>query len=227
MHIIVDINFKTNVYMKNSKLQLDPVVEEMLKQAVENDGKAMQEMVQEMVDHPERMPRFMDLKVDWAFKYVLGHKPVLMKLINDVLPVQVSEIEDLPNELPVTGPKEKRSSFDVLCKERGTGKQFLAEMQLLPTMDMDDRLMFYGSSLIHKQIERGSESYHLSPAYVLCIANYFRSHTKDTPLDKFKSFTGTFSRTGCSSLSLNYHGCRRFGTPSKQIWRDGVIFSEI
>lgn len=45
--------------------------------------------------------------------------------------------------------------------------------------------MFYGSSLIHQQIERGSERYDLNPVYVLCVANYFRNHTQDTPLDKF------------------------------------------
>lgn len=50
--------------------------------------------------------------------------------------------------------KEKRSVFDVICTNEKTGERFLCEMQRHADTDMDDRLLFYGSSLIQKQIER-------------------------------------------------------------------------
>lgn len=91
--------------------------------------------------------------------------------------VQVSDIEYLSNEIPVVSEKEKRATFDVICTERETGKKFLLEMQSHPDTDMNDRLLYYGCSLVHRQIERGDNTYALKPVYVLCIANYTRKHT--------------------------------------------------
>lgn len=153
-------------------LTLDPVVEQLLK----NYQQERSNQVQEYLNHPEKLPVFMDLRVDYAFKFILGHKPILLKLLNDVLPVEVSDIEYLPNEIPVVGPKEKRAVFDVICTDRNTNERFITEMQCVPDLDMDDRLLYYGSSLIHSQIERGMDSYRLKPVYVLCVANYERHH---------------------------------------------------
>ena len=141
--------------------------------------------VKPYLDHPERMTTFMDFKVDFAFKYILGHKRILLKLINDILPVKVSDIEYLSNEIPVISEKEKRATFDVICTARDTGEKILAEMQCLPDSDMDDRLLFYGCSLIHRQIERGDKAYLLKPVYVLCIADYLRPHSPEVPSDRF------------------------------------------
>ena len=156
---------------KQPNLMLDPQMEGQLSQF-----EISPEKVQPYLDHPERMSTFMDFKVDYAFKYILGHKRILLKLVNDILPVQVEDIEYLSNEIPVISEKEKRATFDVICTARGSGEKFLAEMQCLPDLDMADRLLYYGCSLIHRQIERGDESYLLKPVYVLCIANYKRKH---------------------------------------------------
>ena len=128
-------------------------------------------------------PVFLDPTVDWAFKYIFSHEEVLRKLLNDLLPVQVGAIEYLPNEIPVLSEKDKRSIFDVVCTNRQTGKRFIVEMQSNNDMDMDDRLFFYGASLIHRQIERGNPDYTLAPVYVVCLANYARKHV-DAPEDK-------------------------------------------
>lgn len=162
-------------------LTLDPVIEKQL-QSYETE---LSSKIQDYLDHPEKLPKFMDFRVDYAFKYILGHKPVLLKLLNDVLPVEVSDIEYLPNEIPVVSPKEKRAAFDVICKERHSGERFITEMQCLPDTDMDDRLLFYGSSLIHRQVERGSKTYMLKPVYVLCVADYERSHAASVGADQF------------------------------------------
>ena len=163
------------------QLTLDPVIEKQL-QSYETE---LSTRIQDYLDHPEKLPKFMDFRVDYAFKYILGHKPVLLKLLNDVLPVEVADIEYLPNEIPVVSPKEKRAAFDVICKERHTGERFITEMQCLPDTDMDDRLLFYGSSLIHRQVERGSKTYMLKPVYVLCVADYERPHAASVEAGQF------------------------------------------
>ena len=164
-----------------TNLTLDPVIEKML-----NDYHPEQsEKVQEYLDHPEKLPLFMDLKVDYAFKYILGHKPILLKLLNDTLPVKITDIEYLPNAIPVVSPKEKMALFDVVCTAKHTGEKFIVEMQCMPDMDMDNRLLFYGCSLIHSQVKRGDESYILQPVYVMCIANYERSHDHTEKTDQF------------------------------------------
>ena len=163
------------------KLMLDPQVEGQLREQFDEQP----DKVQSYIDHPERLSTFMDFRVDFAFKYILGHKRILLKLINDILPVQVEDIEYLGNEIPVMSVKEKRATFDVICTARGTGEKFIAEMQCLPDADMDDRLLFYGCSLVHSQIERGDESYLLRPVYVLCIADYIRQHDVTVPEEQF------------------------------------------
>ena len=57
-------------------------------------------------------------------------------------------------------------------------------MQQIEDTDMDDRLMFYGCSLIHSQIERGNPEYFLKPVYVICISNYLRKHEEPVPENK-------------------------------------------
>ena len=165
----------------NDKLMLDPQIESQLREQFDEQP----DKVQSYINHPERLSTFMDFRVDFAFKYILGHKRILLKLINDILPVQVEDIEYLGNEIPVMSTKEKRATVDVICTARGTGEKFIAEMQCLPDVDMDDRLLFYGCSLVHSQIERGDESYLLRPVYVLCIADYIRHHRVAIPKGQF------------------------------------------
>lgn len=53
-----------------------------------------------------------------------------------------------------------------------------------PLSCQGDRLLYYGCSLIHRQIERGDKKYFLKPVYVLCIADYLRRHIPEVPEDK-------------------------------------------
>ena len=128
-------------------------------------------------------PVFLDPTVDWAFKYIFSYEEVLRKLLNDLLPVDVGEIEYLPNEIPVRSEKDKRSVFDVICKDRRTREEFIVEMQSHSDSDMDDRIIFYGSAVIYNQIRRGNPTYRLKPVYVICLTNYPREHT-GAPEDK-------------------------------------------
>ncbi len=137
---------------------------------------------------------FMDPTVDWAFKYIFSHEAVLRQLLNDLLPVSVGQIEYLSNEIPVQSERDKRSIFDVICTEPGSGRRFIVEMQSYGDTDMDDRIFFYGATLIHSQIRRGDPRYVLNPVYVVCIANYRRPHPEGTPDNKIL-FRYTFRET--------------------------------
>ena len=166
---------RLNTYDMNYDLELDPQMAEIL-DAMEVD----QEKLEKALQNAEPLPTFMDFRVDYAFKYILGHKRILMKLLNDILPITVAEIEYRPNEIPVTSEKEKRSVFDVICHVEGTGESVIVEMQQIEDSDMDDRLIFYGSSLVTKQVERGHKAYALRPVYVVCVTDYDREHRSST-----------------------------------------------
>lgn len=154
------------------ELKLDPKVAEIL-----DSIKFDQDNINKVKQSAGSLPTFMDFKVDYAFKYILGHKRILIKLLNDILPLAVEDIEYRPNEIPVISEKEKRSVFDVICQIKGSKEPVIVEMQQVEESDMDDRLVFYGSSLVTKQVKRGDQMYRLRPVYVLCVSAYGRKHT--------------------------------------------------
>lgn len=167
--------------MKHKTYKLDPAIEKQLfATPSELDAR-----VQELLDNPSQIAPFMDFRVDWSFKYILGHEEAMIKLLNDILPVHVDTIEYLLNEIPVRSEKEKRAVFDVICTNKTTKEKFLCEMQRLPESDMDDRLLFYGCSLIQKQIKRKDKKYILNTVYVICVADYERAHPTPVPADDF------------------------------------------
>jgi predicted transposase/invertase (TIGR01784 family) len=167
--------------MKHKTYKLDPAIEKQLfATPSELDAR-----VQELLDNPSQIAPFMDFRVDWSFKYILGHEEAMVKLLNDILPVHVDTLEYLPNEIPVRSEKEKRAVFDVICTNKTTKEKFLCEMQRLPESDMDDRLLFYGCSLIQKQIKRKDKKYILNTVYVICVADYERAHPAPVPADDF------------------------------------------
>ena len=167
--------------MKHKTYKLDPAIEKQLfATPSELDAR-----VQELLDNPSQIAPFMDFRVDWSFKYILGHEEAMVKLLNDILPVHVDTLEYLPNEIPVRSEKEKRAVFDVICTNKTTKEKFLCEMQRLPESDMDDRLLFYGCSLIQKQIKRKDKKYILNTVYVICVADYERAHPTPVPADDF------------------------------------------
>ena len=136
-------------------------------------------------DYQEDVPvvgKYLDLRVDWAFKYVFSKKEILLKLLNDILPPTITDLEYLSNEIPVRSEKDKRSTLDVIC-ESPEGK-FLVEMQRRHTADIDDRLAYYSASLVHGQVKRKDEIYKVKHVYVLCVASFVRKHPEGTPKDK-------------------------------------------
>ena len=81
----------------------------------------------ESIVYPERM----DLRVDWAFKRIFGQKKHLQKIIKDLLDINIDVIEYDPNELIVDTEKDKRSVFDVICRNKDTDEVFVLKCRIL------------------------------------------------------------------------------------------------
>ena len=144
-------------------------------------------------DYPERM----DLRVDWAFKRIFGQKKYLQKIIKDLLDINIDVIEYDPNELIVDSPIDKRSVFDVICRNSDTDEVFVLEMQNTYESDMPDRLFYYGGSLIHNQVHVGDEVYVVKSVLVCCIASYYVPHNNPVPKGKvFFDYRMRESETG-------------------------------
>jgi len=129
-------------------------------------------------------PERLDLRVDWAFKRIFGQKKHLQKIIKDLLDINIDVIEYYPNELIVDRPIDKRSVFDVICRNKDTDEVFVLEMQNTFESDMPDRLFYYGGSLIHNQVNVGDLVYVVKSVLVCCIASYYVPHNAPVPEGK-------------------------------------------
>ncbi len=127
-------------------------------------------------------PEYLDLTCDWAFKYLFqNHPDLLIVLLNDILNEEISSVEFRNTELLDVAPSDKRIIFDLLCQTpKGT---VMVEMQKASRFDQRDRLFYYGSRLVTRQVKRGDEDYVLSSVKVICIMNYEDEHP-NSPDDK-------------------------------------------
>ena len=132
----------------------------------------------------ENIPARMDIRVDWAFHHFFRKKKHLIKIIKDLLDMDIQVIEYLPSVLDAVSEKEKRSVFDVICKNVRTQETFVLEMQTTYESDMMDRLYYYGGSLIHSQVEKGDPKYDVHSVLVCCIACYRVPHKESVPEGK-------------------------------------------
>ena len=120
-------------------------------------------------------PEYLDLTCDWAFKYLFqNHPDLLVRLLNDILQEDITSVEFRNTELTEVPPHDRRILFDLLCQT--PGGTILVEMQRASRSDQRDRLLFYGSRLVTRQVRRGDEKYALSPVKVICIKNYEDEH---------------------------------------------------
>ncbi len=116
---------------------------------------------QEQYEIPQ-ISKYLDLRIDWAFKFVFSKKEILQKLLNDILPATITNLEYLPNEIPVMSEKNRRSTLDVIC-DSPEGK-FIVEMQRRHTAETPaDKLLFsydYRENETHELMENGKTSFY-------------------------------------------------------------------
>ena len=132
----------------------------------------------------KQIPERLDIRVDWAFQYFFSEKEHLIKIIKDLLDMEIEVIEYLPNRITTPVRDDKKSVFDVICKNTRTDEIFVLEMQTTYESDMMDRLYYYGGSLIHKQMKAGQKKYVINSVIVCCIASYHIPHKEAVPEGK-------------------------------------------
>ena len=151
---------------------------------IEGDGRFVGMSLEEKDAYAQRLatPEYLDLTCDWAFKYLFqNHSDLLVRLLNDILQENITSVEFRNTELTDVSPHDKRILFDLLCQTpKGT---ILVEMQKALRTDQRDRLLFYGSRLVTRQVKRGDAKYVLSPVKVICIKNYEDNHP-NSPVEK-------------------------------------------
>ncbi|MDR1594716.1 MAG: Rpn family recombination-promoting nuclease/putative transposase [Prevotellaceae bacterium] len=130
---------------------------------------------------------FMNIKTDYAFRKIFGYKEILISFLNalNVLPEKILDIQYLPPEQLGHRVSIRKATYDIFAK-MSDGKHFVIEMQIAPQTHFAERLLFYLSHLLLKQIpkglvittnEKGEEvktewEYEVDGAYVIAILDF-------------------------------------------------------
>jgi predicted transposase/invertase (TIGR01784 family) len=129
--------------------------------------------------------RYLDPKVDLAFKRVFGeHKNLLQSFLNAMLPLaedaQIDDLEYLTSEqVPELPGLFKNSIVDVKCRDT-QGRTFIVEMQMLWTASFEQRILFSASQAYVKQMRVGQDYAGLQPVYALALTNQvFDKHSDE------------------------------------------------
>jgi predicted transposase/invertase (TIGR01784 family) len=113
---------------------------------------------------------FMNIKTDYGFKRVFGNKELLMAFLNSlaILPEPIVDIEYLPTEQLGYLEEIRRAVYDLYVKT-STNKCFIVEMQIAKQKYFAERMIFYASHSIVKQLAQGDNTYNISGIYVVAI----------------------------------------------------------
>ena len=135
-------------------------------------------LIRDIMDRP-----YLDLMCDWAFKHVLGsHLDLLEMLLRDILQMDLTIQEALPNEIDKFRSDDKNIIMDVICQLRD-GRRIIVEMQQEKKSGFKDRIAYYGAANFVKQLRRGEKYTAVHAVYVVCFVDFKMSHT-DCPSGK-------------------------------------------
>ncbi len=120
--------------------------------------------------------KYVNPYTDFGFKLLFGtdlNKELLISFLNSLLHGQevVEEITYLPTEHLGTQELDRRSVFDVYCRN-DKGELFLVEMQKGEQQFFKDRSVLYATYPIREQAKRGEWNYELKAVYVVGILNF-------------------------------------------------------
>ena len=125
--------------------------------------------------------RYLDPKVDLAFKRVFGeHANLLKSFLNALLPLPddglIDSLEYLtPEQVPEIPGLFKNSIVDVKCTDI-QGRIFIVEMQMLWSPSFEKRIVFGASQAYVKQLKLGKDYRGLQPVYALALINDVFDH---------------------------------------------------
>jgi predicted transposase/invertase (TIGR01784 family) len=121
----------------------------------------------------------MDLKTDFAFKYVFVNeddKSMVISLLNEILKERctVADVDYLLPEQLGNTEKERKAFFDLYCKNE-RNERFVIEMQVAWHENFIDRCLYYLTFPIQKQAIKGEEwGYSLEPVFFIAIMDFSR-----------------------------------------------------
>lgn len=127
---------------------------------------------------------FIDLKRDFAFKWVFGtpgHEDLLLLLLKGLLPEKhIKSVQLGPQEQKPDREDAQGGIFDIYC-ETDDGSSLTIEMQVCPHDDFNDRMVFYSSFPIRNRVGQGVSltqnqpnllRYKLPPIYTIGILDF-------------------------------------------------------
>ena len=134
------------------------------------------------------MARFIDPRVDWAFKRIFGSedtKECLITFLNGLFEDElvIKDVTFAKTEKLGLRPGDRGVVFDVYCVTN-EGKHVIVEMQKKEQEYFADRALYYTARAIVQQGIRGIWDYHLAPVYTVCFMDF----VLDSPiLKKFRT----------------------------------------
>ena len=134
------------------------------------------------------MARFIDPRVDWAFKRIFGSedtKECLITFLNGLFEDElvIKDVTFAKTEKLGLRPDDRGVVFDVYCITN-EDKHVIVEMQKKEQEYFADRALYYTARAIVQQGVRGIWDYHLAPVYTVCFMDF----VSDSPvLKKFRT----------------------------------------
>ena len=145
--------------------------------------------------------RYACILYDATFKIIVcnpRNEKLMIKILELLLPGKhIDSIDFLDKEQHGLEKHEKSVNFDLLCKDKKTGEQFLVEIQNEKENNFQDRMLSYSTYPIREQMERrlaelaegkpkeqDRMDYTLTPVYVLSLVNFALDHKNDDALDE-------------------------------------------
>ena len=147
----------------------------------------MQYCVHDLIKR-KKMARFIDPRVDWAFKRIFGSedtKECLITFLNGLFEDElvIKDVTFAKTEKLGLRPDDRGVVFDVYCITN-EDKHIIVEMQKKEQEYFADRALYYTARAIVQQGVRGIWDYHLAPVYTVCFMDF----VLDSPiLKKFRT----------------------------------------
>ena len=122
------------------------------------------------------MARFIDPRVDWAFKRIFGSedtKECLITFLNGLFEDElvIKDVTFAKTEKLGLRPDDRGVVFDVYCIT-DDGKHIIVEMQKKEQEYFADRALYYTARAIVGQGVKGVWDYHLAPVYTVCFMDF-------------------------------------------------------
>ena len=122
------------------------------------------------------MPKFINPRVDWAFKRIFGSddtKECLITFLNGVFEGEfiIKDVKHLKTEQTRHHKRERGVIFDVACVT-DEGRHIIVEMQKKEQRFFVDRALYYSSKAIVEQAKPGEWDFHLTPVYTVCFMDF-------------------------------------------------------